>query len=68
MYCIWNDIKIFGLYYATNEKLGGDTISKSLESCKREVLIKYGEFILDKKLITQEEFNKIIQQINIKYS
>lgn len=47
---------------------GGIIIDKFFKSKKKELLLLYGKIALENSLITRDEFDKILEQINIKYA
>lgn len=52
----------------TINKNTGGIIIDSFKTKRKELLLFYGKMALENNLITQDEFDKILEQINIKYA
>lgn len=50
-----------------NKNTGGIIINRS-KTKRKELLLLYGKIALENNLITQDEFDKILEQINTKYA
>lgn len=50
-----------------NKNTGGIIIDR-FKIKRKELLLLYGKMALENNLITQDEFDKILEQINIKYA